>query len=258
MELSSLPGAPLRFGRRLLDTRFAESLVHPNPIERYVGIIDPVWSRRDVRATITSIEWQTARSATITLKPNGNWNGFEAGQHIGVTVSVNGVLTTRYYSPAGSAERGSDLIELTITAHPRGKVSNHLVENARPGMVLGLSPAEGDFVLPPKHPDQVLLISGGSGITPVMSMLRTLCDRKYDKPITFVHFARTHEDELYGIELRDLAAEHPNLKVVQAFTREPAQKGAAFSGHLTRKNLAAVCPEFAGAETFVCGPTQLV
>jgi ferredoxin-NADP reductase len=258
MALGSIPTAPLRLGRRLLDTKFAESLVSPNPIERYVDLIDPLWSRRDVRATVTSIEWQTSRSATITLKPNSNWKGFEAGQHIGVTVEIDGVLTTRFYSPACSAERNTDRIELTVTAHPHGKVSRHLVENARPGMVVGLSPAEGDFVLPTSQPEQILLISGGSGITPVMSMLRTLCERNYDRPVTFVHFARTLEDELYGIELKQIAREHPNVTIVHAFTREPEETRGAFVGHLTRKNLRAICSEFDRAEAFVCGPNALV
>ena len=67
-------------------------------------------------------------------------------------------------------------LELTVSTHPEGRVSRHLRDRARPGMIVGLSEAQGEFVLPRARPERVLLISGGSGITPVMAMLRTLCD----------------------------------------------------------------------------------
>lgn len=257
MELNALPNTPLRFGRKLLESQFVESLVSPNPIERYVDLVDPLWSRRDVKANVQSVEWQTPRSATLTLKPNGNWQGFEAGQHIGVTVEIDGILTTRFYSPSGSAAGDLKTIELTISAHPQGKVSNYLVDRAKPGMVVGLSPAEGDFVLPASRPRRTLLISGGSGITPVMSMLRTLCDEGHGDPVTFLHYARSPEDAIYDRELEAIADEFPNVSVSRGFTRE---FGAAPSlqGHLSRKQLKVICPDYAGAATFVCGPTALV
>ncbi|MGH2958886.1 MAG: FAD-binding oxidoreductase, partial [Solirubrobacterales bacterium] len=123
----------------MLGSQLVESLLTPNPVERYIGMIDPVWSRRDVRAKVVAVHRQSPRSVTLTLQPNSNWKGFQAGQHIGLTVAINGVLTTRYYSPASAPTDKS--IELTVTAHPGGKVSNHLVQNAEVGMVVGLSPA---------------------------------------------------------------------------------------------------------------------
>jgi ferredoxin-NADP reductase len=257
MALGTISTAPLKLGRRLLDTQFVEALVSPNPIERYIDIVDPTWSRRDVRAQVTEVRRQTARSATLTLKPNDNWKGFTAGQHVGVTVEIDGVLTTRFYSPACSAEARGGEIEITVTAHPKGKVSRFLVENARPGMVVGLSPAEGDFTLPALHPRNVLLISGGSGITPVMSILRTLCDQGHTGPITFIHYVRTPKDALYKDELARIADEHPNVNVVRAVTRGGAAK-SGLNGHLTRKQLKSLCPDYAEAETYVCGPTALV
>jgi ferredoxin-NADP reductase len=251
MAIDSLLKSPRRLTRELLDSALVESLLTPNPVERYIGMIDPVWSRRDVRAKVVSVERQTPRSVTLSLKPNSNWEGFEPGQHIGLTVEINGVLTTRYYSPAAAAS--SEVLELTITGHPEGKVSQHLVENARPGMVVGLSPAEGDFVLPATRPAEILLISGGSGITPVMSMLRTLCSEGHEGHVTFLHFARTADDVIYADELRELGAAGPNVDIVTVHTREGSKRP-----HLGRAVLKSACPDYRAAETYVCGPNALV
>jgi ferredoxin-NADP reductase len=251
MVLDTLLNSPRKLTRELLDSQLVESLLTPNPVERYIGMIDPVWSRRDVRAKVVKVERQTPRSVTLTLEPNSNWNGFVPGQHIGLTVEINGVLTTRFYSPARTPD--SKQLELTITGHPEGKVSQHLIENARPGMVVGLSPADGEFVLPAERSAHILLISGGSGITPVMSMLRTLCDEGHDGPVTFLHFARTQEDVIYADELNALGDTHPNLNVVTVMTREGARPK-----HLDRSILKSTCPDYLEAETYVCGPNALV
>lgn len=254
MAIDNFLKSPRRITRGLLDSQLVESLVTPNPVERYIGMIDPVWSRRDVRAKVVSAVRQTPRSVTLTLEPNSNWNGFEAGQHVGLTVEIDGRLTTRYYSPASAARARQ--IELTITAHPGGKVSNHLVEHAQEGMVVGLSPAEGEFVVPERRPSEFLLISGGSGITPMMSIVRSVLDEGYARPITFVHYARTQNEVLYRYELERLAQTYPNLKVATIFTRETAENG--LSGRLTRSQLAQLHEDHGSAETFVCGPTSLV
>ncbi|MGH2958407.1 MAG: flavin reductase family protein, partial [Solirubrobacterales bacterium] len=121
---------------------------------------------------------------------------------------------------------------------------------------VGLSPADGEFVLPAETPSDLLLISGGSGITPMMSILRTLCDEGHEEPITFVHYARTGRDAIYREELDQLSREHPNLTVIRVLTRSTAEQ--AITGRLTRKQLKAIHNDHAGAETYVCGPDSLV
>lgn len=254
MALDALRNSPRKLTRGLLDSQFVESLVSPNPVERYIGMLDPTWSRRDVRARIVGVDRQTTRSITLTLEPNSNWAGFEPGQHVGLTVEIDGVLTTRYYSPASSP--ADKQLELTISAHPDGRVSNFLIVNARVGMVVGLSPAEGDFVLPQERPSDLLLISGGSGITPMMSILRTLLADEHEAPITFVHYARTGDDALYREELDRLAAEHKNLNLVRVLTRDGGS--SRFSGHLSRKQLKAIHGDHSNAEAYVCGPETLI
>ena len=122
-------------------------------------------------------------------------------------------------------------------------------------MVVGLSAAAGDFVLPAERPERLLLISGGSGITPVISMLRTLCDEGHTGAVTFAHYVPTRDDVVYRSELRKIATRHPNVRVAHAYTREA---GGALSGHLSRDHLRAVAPEHRSGEAYVCGPPGLI
>jgi ferredoxin-NADP reductase len=138
----------------------------------------------------------------LTLRPNRAWRGFRAGQFVRVGIEIDGVRRTRTYSPA-SSEHAPEL-ELTVTVHPDGLVSRHLRERIEPGAILHLGEAGGDFVLPKPTPERLVLISGGSGVTPVMSMLRTLHDEGYAGEIDFIHFARTAADWLYRAEVEAL------------------------------------------------------
>src|SRR4051812_16873696 len=134
---------------------------------------------RELRAVVTDVDRTTADSVTLTLRPTRQWQGFRAGQFVQVAVDIDGVRRTRCFSPSGSEQRADGRIELTVKAHPDGAVSRYLYAHAKPGLVLGLSQAEGAFRLPDRRPDQLLFISGGSGITPVLAMVRTLLDEGY-------------------------------------------------------------------------------
>ena len=181
-----------RLGRRLLGSGLLEALAAPHGVDRYLELVRPSWSLHEARAEVIEVRRQTADSVTLTLRPNENWKGFRTGQFVRLTVEIDGVRHTRCYSPACS-EHAPDRIEITVKAHPEGLVSGFLNRAARPGMVVGLSAADGDFVLPADRPERLLLISGGSGITPVISMLRTLCDEGHAGAVTFVHYAPTRD-----------------------------------------------------------------
>ncbi len=181
---------------QLIDTATA-----PHGIDRYVELLAPTWSHDEIRARVIEVNRRAPNTVTLTLRPNRKWSGFQAGQHTLVTVEIDGVRHTRGYSIASSAHRGQGGIELTVKAHATGTVSRYLVDHARVGLVLGLSPAQGTYVLPgprPRpRPRNLVLISGGSGITPNMSMLRTLIDEGHSAPVTFVHYDKTPESNPY-------------------------------------------------------------
>ncbi|MCP2269840.1 Ferredoxin-NADP reductase [Actinokineospora diospyrosa] len=217
-------------------------LATPHGIDRYLELIHPMLAIREQRGIVTGVHRTTPDTITLRIRPSRAWRGFTAGQHVRVSVTVDGVRRTRCYSPASSQHaRG---FELTVKAS--GLVSSWLRENARPGLVLDLSPAEGDFTLPATRPDKLLLISGGSGITPVMSMLRTLTDEGHTGEVVFLHYAT---DEAHVPCLDTLRA--TGHRLVLAHT-------AAGSGHFTEAHLRAAAPWFAEATTYLCGPPGLM
>ena len=222
-------------------------------MDRYVELVSPLLLERDVRARVTDVRHQSSRSVTLTLRPNENWRGIRAGQFLSLSVQVDGVTLTRPYSPAGADQDGT--LELTVSTHPDGRVSRHLRDHARPGMTVGLSQAQGEFVLPNPRPERVLLISGGSGITPVMAMLRTLCAEGYSGEIGFLNYARSSELALYGPELARLAIRHPGLRVSRGYTRGGR---SPLTGRFTQQHLDAICSDHSRAGTFVCGPPALI
>jgi ferredoxin-NADP reductase len=245
------PQAPI--GRRVLRSKLLEALAYPHGVDRYVELVRPLLVARDVRAEVTAVRWQTPQSVTLTLAPNENWRGFNAGQFVGVSVDVAGVRLTRPYSPAGSHH--ADGLELTVSTHPQGRVSRHLREHVRPGLIVGLTQAQGEFVLGETRPERVLLISGGSAITPAMAILRTLCEEGFEGEVGFLNYARSPLAALYEPELRELARQHQRLTVARGFTRSP---GSQIDGRFRREHLRAVISDHAGATTFVSGPPALI
>ena len=239
--------------RRLLSSSFVDLLLGPYGVDRYLELIRPDLTLRDARARVVAVERQTARSVTLTLRPNAAFAGFRAGQFVRVGVDIDGVRRTRTYSPAGSEHRHDGLLELTVTVHPQGLVSDHLHRRLSPGTVLHLGAAQGEFVLPEPRPERLLLLSGGSGITPVLAMLRTLCDEGHPGEITFVHFARTEQDWLYRPLVEQLAPRHPNLRARFLATRAG---GPRLGPALVRELLGGDAPSSAHAA--VCGPPALL
>jgi ferredoxin-NADP reductase len=251
------PPALRGLGHRLLRSGLLEALTYPHGVDRYVELMRPLLVKHEVRAEVTAVRHQTPKSVTLTLRPNENWRGLGAGQFVNLSVEIDGVRETRPYSPAGSVHAAEGTIELTVSTHPEGKISRHLRDHARPGVIVGLSQAQGEFVLPETRPKHVLFISGGSGITPVMAMLRTLCDEGLADTgeVGFLNYARSSELALYGAELEQLADRHSGLNVARGFTRGDS---GALSGRFCREHLRTVLAEHADAATFVCGPPALI
>ena len=247
--------SPRRVGRLLLRSSLLDALAYPHGVDRYLELVRPLLVKHQVRAEVTAVRCQTPKSVTLRLRPNETWRGLRAGQFVGLSVEIDGVRETRPYSPAGSQHAAGGVLELTVSTHPEGKVSRYLRDHARPGMIVGLTQAEGDFVLPDPRPERVLLISGGSGITPVMAMLRTLCDEGFAGEIGFLNYARSSALALYGAELDRLVDRHDGVRVARGFTRG---RRLPLGGRFRREHLGAVISEHADAATFVCGPPTLI
>jgi stearoyl-CoA 9-desaturase NADPH oxidoreductase len=254
-------GPSVALGKRMSWHRIAAPLLAaitaPHGPDRYLELINPLWSLYEVRARVVDVCRPALGSVTLLLRPNRNWRGFRAGQHVALTIEIGGVRRTRCYSLAGSAHRRAGLLEFTVAAEPDGLVSGHLNTAVRPGTVVRLSQAQGGFLLPDHRPGHILLISGGSGITPVMSMLRTLCEEGFcatsgSGRVTFLHYAHSAGHVAYRNELAELAMAQPGLRLLRAYTRG---RGGELSGRFTPRHLPAVDQRTAA---WVCGPSGLV
>lgn len=256
----SAPRSAAKAGRRRIPSmsplKIFEALATPHGVERYLELVNPMLTVRELRAEVTDVRHGSPDSISLTLKPTRQWQGFQAGQFVQITVDIDGVRRTRCYSPACSQYRSDGRIELTIKAHPHGVVSNYLYANARRGLVLGLAQAAGVFTMPTPRPDKILLLSGGSGVTPVMSMLRTLCDEDYAGELVFLHYAFTEKHVSYLRELRELEAAHDNVRVVIAYTEQ--ESGGDLHGLFHKAHLSQAAPWYADAQTYLCGPPGLM
>ena len=256
MQPATVADRPL--SRRVLRRaiRVLDVAATPTGVDRYVELVRPSWSSTEVRAKVVRVVRATPRSVTLSLRPNGNWTGFTAGEYTQLSVEIDGVRHTRCYSMANAATSKHGLIELSITAQPEGRVSRYLHRAATRGQTVGLTPAQGTFTLPEAEPAHLLLISGGSGITPVMSMLRTRCALGWSNPVTFLHYVPTASDMLYHDELAELARSVPGVRLVRVFTHQPGT--GDLDGLLTCLQLDSAAPDWMEAEGFVCGPPPLM
>lgn len=238
------------FRERVAGSPLVDLLTGPHGVDRYTELVDPTWTVREARAKVIDVRRPTPRSVMLTLAPNATFDAghaVKAGQHVNLTVEIDGRRHARCYSPANA--EGASFLELTIGQHEGGLVSTYLYERAHPGMVVGLAGVGGDFVLPATRPRRILFVSGGSGITPVMAMLRTLVGEGHRGEVAFVHYARTPAEACY----RDELAAMPRVRVLHGYTRSEV---GDLVGRFGPEHLAAALPS--PDAVFVCGPPALV
>lgn len=232
-----------------------DTIAGPHGIDSYLEQINPALVIGECRATVTAVERGTEGATTLRLRANRAWGGIVAGQFVQLSVEIDGVRRVRCYSPASAAGAGRDL-EITVRRHPDGLVSNYLAERAAPGMVVGLSEPDGDFQLPDSRPGAILMIAGGSGITPLMAMIRTLVDEDHRGDVALLHYSPGPEQAIYRAELDRIAAAHPNVRLLRSYTRAPGV--GELDGHFSPRHIPNEGRSLAEAETFACGPPALL
>ena len=217
----------------------------------YLKLANPLWSARELRGKVVEVRRETVDSATLVIKPGWGFSfDYEPGQYIGIGVLVDGRWRWRSYSLTSPAVRGSRIITITVKAMPEGFLSTHLVGGVEPGTVVRLAAPQGNFVLPDPAPASVLFLTAGSGITPVMSMLRTLAKRNQLGDIVHVHSAPTESDVMFGAELAALHEANPGYQLHVRTTRT--------EGRLDLARLDDVVPDWRERQTWACGPEAML
>lgn len=200
-------------------------------------------------ARVVALVEETADTRTLVLEPPHGWAPHQPGQWTRVEVELDGVRTSRCYS-LSSAPHEPEL-RLTVKRVPRGRVSNHL-HHLKVGDALRIAPAEGVFVLSSPWPSKLLLLSGGSGITPMRAIWRTLASEHAAADVVIVHHARHAADVIFRDELEALARRHPSFRVELRLDDDPAGTGG-FDEHALR----ALVPDLDAREVFLCGPPAM-
>jgi ferredoxin-NADP reductase len=209
-----------------------------------------LWSSRELRGRIERVVRETDDASTLVIRPGWGWH-FEPkpGQYIGIGVDVDGRFHWRSYSLSAPPRRDGRDLAITVRAMPEGFLSQHLVD-AAPGTIVRLAAPAGDFVLPAPPPAKLLFFVGGSGITPVMAMLRTL-DRRGSMPDTvLVYSSPTPERMIFRDELVRMAERHAGLHLHEQHTD--------LHGMFSLQQLDKVCPDWQERETWACGPTPML
>ncbi|WP_372728503.1 ferredoxin reductase [Nocardioides sp.] len=230
--------------------RFAEAAVTPLELDDVLDVFHPLRSGAELRGRIVAVHPETADATTLVIKPGKDWAGHVPGQYVRIGVDVDGVRLWRTYSLT-HGPRADRCISITVKAIPDGVVSNHLVHRVRPGTMLQLGQAEGDFVLADPMPGKLLMVTAGSGITPVIGMLRSLFSRaeRVRADIVVLHSALSRSEVIFGDELRRYAAEG-RLRLVELHTD--------VDGMLDVADLDTIVPDLAERTTYACGPVGLL
>lgn len=175
------------------------------------------WDR--ILARVESVERASASAVTLSLKANRNWRGGRAGQHVNLSVEIDGVRHTRCYSLSAPV-RGRRL-QLTVGRVEGGRVSEFIGTQLSPGSVVELSPAYGELTLPASLTQPWVLLAGGSGITPLMALLDEMAARDLPVPVTLGYWAATTADHCFVERLDALALRFPQLRIRRIATRGP-------------------------------------
>jgi len=231
-----------------------DALAWPLRTSHYLELVNPLWTTHALQARVVKVWDETADARTLTLKPGRNFRAHRAGQHLRVGVAIGGMQYTRTYSISSEPERADECIDITVKAIQGGRMSHHLVRQSKPGDYLPIGVPQGDFVLPDAVPVQPLFISAGSGITPIMSMLRSLIAQERLPHVTHLHYAPHAHDVIFGKELKELAQRHPRYQLHLVHTRE----AAAHERHFNAEKLEQVCPDWRMREVYACGPQGLL
>ena len=227
--------------------RLAELVTTPLLPVDYLDLFDPLRSGAALRGRIEAVHHETRDAASIVIRPGRDWLPHRPGQYVRIGIDVDGVRQWRAYSITSVLDRADGCFTITVKAIPDGTVSNHLVHRVRPGTIVQLDQATGEFCLPEQAPEKALFVTAGSGITPVMGILRNSAATLTDTVL--VHSAPTAEDVVFGAELRQMATEG-RIRLIEQHTDS--------AGMLDARSIAELVPDLHERSTWACGPVGML
>ena len=230
--------------------RLAKALTTPLLPDDYLALINPKWSTRELTGRIVRIRHETPDAATVVIKPDFPWPGHVSGQYLRIGMEVNGIRRWRAYTITSDPAHPEGILSITVKYTEGGRMSPIFVRQVQPGQVVFLGEVEGTFGIPVPCRPKMLFLSAGSGITPIMSMLRELDRRGALADAVHVHSSRDSDDMIFGGMLRRLAQRREGYRLCEIHTsRDP---------RLHPDQLDALCPDWRDRETFLSGPREMI
>lgn len=190
------------------------------------------------------------------VREEGHLPPFESGQYINLSVNIDGVVTSRPYSISSAASQ-SAYYDITVKRSDGGFVSTYLLNDLSVGDILeSTAPAGGFHYNPLFHGDDLVMLGGGSGITPLMSMIRQFTSLGSDKKIHLVYICRTPEELIFIAQLEDIEREFANFTFTKVISR-PEDNYQGITGHITIELLTSLLQDITDKTYYLCGPTGM-
>lgn len=238
----------------VLKQKLAQSLTNHSSFAAYAEPVlqwlMPQWSAWGHAAKVIENRRENDQVFTLVLRPSRGWPDFLPGQHVDIRITIDGRQLQRTFSlsVAPTHHRHTGHIELTIRKQASGRVTNWLASSLQPGDHVHLSPPRGGFTLP-AEPYPMLLIAGGSGITPFRSFIQQLAADSPDRDVHLIYYNEAMTP-LFANEWPQLASQFPGLKISLIDTSQ--------QGMINRQQLLSLCPDAADRTAWLCGPYGLI
>ncbi len=237
--------------------KVTDYFAYPLRTSNYVELVNPLWTTHNLQARIEKVWDETKDARTLTLRPGVNWRGHRAGQHIRVGIPLEGMHYTRTYTISSPPERDDGCVTITVKAIAGGRLSRHIVRNLKVGDYLPIGLPQGDFHLPDAQPVKPLFITAGSGITPAMSMVRSLIAQERLPDTVHIHYSPHELDVIFGLELKEMAQKHKRYHLQEVYTHAYGELKQT-QGYFNAEQLNRLCPDWMERDVYACGPPGLL
>ena len=244
--------------------RLLQNVISPDQYDFWAREMGSITAWERCFARVISCKEEAQDTVSLTLRPNGNFPGYDAGQHMNLSATIGGRRITRSYSFTSSPDQ-SGLVSVTVRRDPQGAMSDWLCREARPGAVLEINGVFGDMTLAqiqPEPEDYMVLLAAGSGITPFISLIRARLTQSPAAKVTLLYWERSPEYFCFNAELDALTRQYPNL-VLHRLTTQSPMDGKSVSGRVDAEQLndllgSEVVDKHAQPLAFICGGAGFV
>lgn len=234
---------------RRLSLKALRVLFNPLRPDDYLEMINPLWTTRELRGKVEKVEPEGSEAVSVFIRPGYEWAPHKPGQYVRLGVIIDGRYHWRAYSLTSDPNPRDGLVSVSPKLVEEGTVSPYLVRDIKPGDVVRLSEVEGEFLLPDPLPEKLLFVSAGSGITPIVSMLRSLMHKGTVPDSVIVHSVHDEKQIMFASTLDELEKDH-GVRVIRRITSD--------DGRMKPSDLDEIAPDWRERESFVSGPGDLL